>query len=388
MAGGPGPSQKASRVSLPSLRIAPWPAPREASSLPDTTSSGRWLVSARADVTAFGGSALLALLIIVLAHHSAPASQGLPEWVWVSCILLVDVAHVWSTVWRTYLVPGEMRQHPWRYILVPLVGYLGSAALYALGPLVFWRCLAYLAVYHFVRQQYGWVMLYRARVGERDTLGRLLDATTIYLCTLYPLAWWHAHLPRAFHWFLDGDFVGLGAPLATWGSSLVAALGVLWGVLLGLYALRALHAWHIGRPNPGKDLVVLTTAVCWYAGIIGSNSDLTFTVTNVLIHGLPYMGLMYAYTRSAAREGRLELPRAWTHPLVWLATLWVIAYVEELFWDQAVWHDRAWLFGPGVGCTALHTWIVPLLALPQLVHYVLDGLIWRRDEAWIPWKSL
>ena len=39
-------------------------------------------------------------------------------------------------------------------------------ALYSRGELVFWRALAYLAVFHFVRQQYGWMALYRARMGE------------------------------------------------------------------------------------------------------------------------------------------------------------------------------------------------------------------------------
>ena len=41
-------------------------------------------------------------------------------------------------------------------------------ALRAGGEAAFWRAIAYLAVFHFIRQQYGWVMLYRARNGERD----------------------------------------------------------------------------------------------------------------------------------------------------------------------------------------------------------------------------
>ena len=31
--------------------------------------------------------------------------------------------------------------------------------------------------------------------------------------------------------------------------------------------------------------------------------------------------------------------------LVFCTTLWAIAYVEELIWDRALWHDRGWLFG-------------------------------------------
>ena len=65
--------------------------------------------------------------------------------------------------------------------------FAAGVALYACGAGVFWRAIAYLAVFHFIRQQYGWVMMYRARNGERDRLGRWLDGATIYLATLYPL---------------------------------------------------------------------------------------------------------------------------------------------------------------------------------------------------------
>jgi hypothetical protein len=66
--------------------------------------------------------------------------------------------------------------------------------------------------------------------------------------------------------------------------------------------------------------------------------------------------------------------------LVFLATLWALAYVEELFWHRGVWHDKQWLFGGDWDWGKLKMWLVPLLALPQLTHYVLDGFIWRRGS--------
>src|SRR5205807_2576067 len=63
---------------------------------------------------------------------------------------------------------------------------------------------------------------------------------------------------------------------------------------------------------------------------------------------------------------------------VYLCFLWTIAFAEELFWDRGVWHDRSWLFGEPWDLGALKLAVVPLLALPQLTHYVLDGFIWRR----------
>jgi hypothetical protein len=261
------------------------------------------------------------------------------------------------------------------YFGTPLLAFGSAAALYQAGDLWFWRTLAYVAVLHFVRQQAGWVALYRARAGERDRLGRLVDAAAIYAATLYPLAYWHAHLPRRFHWFWPGDFVTLPALVARGGAPLYV-------LALTAYAVRSAIAWRAGRANPGKDVVVATTAACWYGGIVAENGDYAFTVTNVLIHGVPYFALIYWYGRRRL-EDRPERPGAYRllgrGPLGMLAALWLAAYLEELVWDRGVWHDRAWLFGGGWPALAhVRFLLIPLLAVPQLVHYVLDGFVWRR----------
>jgi hypothetical protein len=125
-------------------------------------------------------------------------------------------------------------------------------------------------VFHFVRQQYGWVMLYRAKAGESGTWSRRLDAATIYIATLHPLAMWHAHLPRSFRWMIDGDF----APLPEW---LPLVTGPIWASLLIAYFARSLwQGLKLGHWNPGKDLVVATTALCWYIGIVVFYSDYAF----------------------------------------------------------------------------------------------------------------
>lgn len=314
---------------------------------------------------------MLSLVALAVGWHFGwlyGEKHDTPEWTWVAVVLLIDVAHVWSTIFRVYLDPDEFRRRPGVYLLVPVVGLVAGTALYSLGSVVFWRCLAYLAVFHFVRQQYGWVMLYRAKCGERDRLGRWLDAATIYLATVYPLVYWHAHLPRRFWWFLKGDF----QQIPTLAADLLEPL---YWLALGLYFARSL--WR-GFPNPGKDLVVFTTALCWHVGIITFNSDYAFTVTNVVIHGIPYLVLVYWYgwvRRTSEPRPRVNHLRT---VAVFIAVVWALAFAEELLWDRAVWHERDWLFGPGWSLVQWKWLLVPLLALPQLTHYVLDGLIWRR----------
>jgi hypothetical protein len=332
----------------------------------------RWLFSAPIDLAVFGGTALISLVLVALGPRAGSES---PEWTWITGVLLVDVAHVWSTGFVVYLDPLEWRRRPVLYAAVPVAAFAAGVALYACGEGVFWRALAYLAVFHFIRQQYGWVMLYRARNGERDRLGRWLDGATIYAATLYPLLVWHTQLPRAFWWMKQGDFIAGLPPV------IARVAGWIYAGLLALYVVRAA----IARPVAwGKHVVVAATAACWYVGIVATNADYAFTVTNVFVHGVPYLTLIYLYARAASREPESRGGiTAWLLDrrrglIVFCTTLWAIAYLEELIWDRAIWHHRSWLFGTGFDAGGAALFLVPLLAVPQLTHYVLDGFLWRR----------
>lgn len=332
----------------------------------------RWLFSAPIDLAVFGGTAAISLLLVLAGPSHGTAS---PEWTWITGVLLVDVAHVWSTAFVVYLDPAEWRRRPVLYAAVPVATFGAGVALYACGEAMFWRALAYLAVFHFMRQQYGWVMMYRARNGERGRRGSWLDGATVYAATLYPLIVWHTRLPRAFAWMKPGDFV-TGLPPLT-----ATIAGWIYAALLASYAVRAV----LQRPvSWGKHVVVAATAACWYVGIVATDADYAFTVTNVFIHGVPYLALVYLYARAASREpgsqrgATARMIGTRRGLVVFCASLWAIAYLEELIWDRAIWHDRSWLFGGSIEVGWLATLLVPLLAVPQLTHYVLDGFLWRR----------
>lgn len=333
-----------------------------------------WLFSASVDLWTFLGSAALALGLLLLGGLCGWLEADSPEWLWISSVVLIDVAHVYATGFRVYFVSAELRRRPWLYLLVPVLAFVIGAAVYSEGHLLFWRGLAYLAVFHFVRQQYGWVALYRTRAGDHEPLGRLIDTAAIYLATIYPLVYWHSH-PRRFSWFVATDF----AQLPVLAEQILQP--VYW-TALGLYVLRTLHQalWH-RRYNPGKDIVVLTTAVCWHVGIVTFNSDYAFTVTNVITHGVPYMVLVYwhhQYRPKAPTPENGTPSSRWSRVFVFVGVLWLLAYAEELLWDCGVWHERSWLFGPAWDIGALDQVLVPLLAVPQITHYILDGFIWRR----------
>jgi hypothetical protein len=330
-----------------------------------------WLFSPTVDLCTFLGSALFALTLLAIGAPLGLLESDSPEWTWIGAILLIDVAHVYATGFRVYFDRAELRRRPWVYGLTPLLALAIGLAVYSESHVVFWRTLAYLAVFHFVRQQYGWVALYRSRGGETGRLGWWIDTTAIYLATVYPLIFWHCHLPRRFWWFLSGDFANLPVSIATYMAP------VYW-LVLAAYAARSIYrAVKKGEFNPGKDLVLVTTAVCWYVGIISFNSDYAFTVTNVIIHGVPYMVLVYWYRqKSEPVSGTSHIPRIASY----LGVVWLLAYAEELLWESGLWHERSWLFGWVWDLSPFEMWLVPMLAVPQITHYILDGFIWRRSS--------
>ncbi|QQS40177.1 MAG: hypothetical protein IPM63_12515 [Acidobacteriota bacterium] len=333
-----------------------------------------WLFSRPVDLSVFLGSALASLALLAIGWQMGILDGDTPDWTWISAILLIDVAHVWSTSFRVYFDSEEYKRRIWLYTLVPIIGYIIGVALYSEGEMVFWRILAYLAVFHFVRQQYGWVALYRAKAREKSRWTWWIDASAVYLATVYPLAFWMTSGDREFAWFVKNDFISLPSFVET-------VLFPLWALALIAYFGKSVFQYvSAGVLNPGKDIVVATTAVCWYVGIVALNSDYAFTVTNVIIHGVPYFALIWFYAR-ARRETSTSFYKAITgNWLVFLATLWLLAYVEELFWHRGVWHERNWIFGSNWDLGPLKAFLVPLLAIPQITHYVLDGFIWKRKN--------
>ena len=90
-------------------------------------------------------------------------------------------------------------------IITPPICFAVAFALSSISFHVFWRCLAYVAVYHFIKQQYGFMRIYKAKAKDfRKKIFK--DNFIIYLSMLYPVLYWHLNLDRNFSWFVENDF--------------------------------------------------------------------------------------------------------------------------------------------------------------------------------------
>lgn len=338
---------------------------------------GRWLHSGPFDLALFVGPPLISTLA-ALALPSLGLDET-PVWAWLVFVVGIDVAHVYASLYRIYFDPKEFSRRRSLYVNVPLACWALGVLLYRHSPLTFWRVLAYVAVFHFARQQYGFMRIYQRLEGRPSRFDELLDACAVYVSMLYPLAFWHAEPGRRFAWFVEGDFLRLPA--------LPGAAAVYAAVLALFFGRQLQRLWSGQGLNRGKTGIVACTAAVWYVGIVWLNSDFAFTLTNVTAHGVPYLALVWLYGRRkwAGAGSWLGLAHRPAALGLFLLPLLGLAYLEEGFWDFCVWRERAAAFGAlwrdgggilGGGALAL---IVPLLAVPQAAHYVLDAWIWRLD---------
>ena len=155
------------------------------------------------------------------------------------------------------------------------------------------------------------------------------------------------------------------------------------GITAAYVAAAGLPALAHGRPtSPGKNLIVATTWLTWYVGIVVLDSDYAFTVTNVLVHGIPYLAFVWVYGRARFRESAAAVARALhaARLAALPAPLLAVAFVRGVgLGPLRLARARRLLPGTGArpGAAALWPCSCPLLALPQATHYVLDAWVWR-----------
>jgi len=337
-----------------------------------------WVLSPRADAWMFTGSLAVGLLITLAFAGAGALHAEVPPWLFVLLVAGVDVAHVYATAFRVYLDPARFQRHSTLYLAVPVLALAAGQVLHSHDPLTFWRALAYLAVYHFVRQQWGWVAYTRRRAGE-GRADLYLDKAVTYAATVAPLVWWHASQPREIAWFMEGDFLAL--PRAVGVAALLTS-----ALLHAAFALQQVRHARSGRGvNWAKVQVVATTSIGWTAAIVVLDSDVAFTALNVLGHGVPYLAVVWRIEVAAARPSDAASARLFRPGLrsvaLFLGALAVCGYSEEWLWHQFVWQEHLEAFpGPFAGdgpSGSLASFLVPLLAVPQATHYVLDGWLWR-----------
>ena len=337
-----------------------------------------WIRSAKFDLSFILSPAII-ISILVLFFRNDFIGQDFSPIYWLVLVLFIDVSHVYSSLFRTYLDSYQFKKNRFIFTIVPILSWVILCILYSIQAIYFWRVLAYLAVFHFIRQQYGFMMLYSRFEKDRD---KLINKLVIYAATLFPLIYWHCSGDRKFNWFIKGDFI-------IFNSSLLKSVSIiLYLLILIVYLVSEIrYSLKVKQLNIPKNALLLGTVLSWFLGIVYFNNDLIFTATNVIAHGIPYMALIWVYKLN---EQNFRIDRfSWLFSIkkvpIYLGILFLLAYLEEAIWDTLIWSEHKSIFftiklGAAISDYETLSWMIPLLALPQVTHYILDAYIWRFKE--------
>lgn len=335
-----------------------------------------WIHKAKTDwLFIIGPSFFVLALVFLFQDYITKIENEYSFYTWLFLIVFIDVAHVYATLFKTYFVKDEFQKKKKLLILLPIICFAISLILFSFGSLVFWSFLAYIAVFHFIRQQYGFMRLY-ARTEEKTRISVFLDNLTIYSVTVYPMLFWFFSSNRKFNWFVENEFFHFE------NQGVLEILFWIYIAILILYAVRTVILSVKNQFfNVPQNSIIVGTALSWYFGIVYFNDDLIFTLLNVISHGMPYMALIYfkeIKNRTNYRSGILSLLKGYKAVFIYVAILVLIAFTEEFFWEFFVWNENI-----SVSSFDFSGWqflVVPLLSVPQFTHYLLDGFIWKTKK--------
>ena len=311
-------------------------------------------------------------IVFIFQDYINTIEEHYSYYTWLFLIVFIDVAHVYATLFKTYLVPSEFIKKKKLLITIPIICFIIGLILFAFGSTVFWSVMAYIAVFHFIRQQYGFMRLY-SRNETKTKKSIWIDNLVIYSATGYPMLYWFLSSPRKYNWFIENEFFSFNNHL------LLVIADWIYAFIMVFYVFRTFYiSIKNNYLNIPKNAIIVGTGLSWYFGIVFFNDDLIFTLLNVVSHGIPYMALIYFKEIDKKNNQDLGILRYLKKSrgiLIYIAILLLIAYAEEYYWDILVWKDHFAIIS--IDFSNWHFLLVPLLTVPQFTHYILDGFIWK-----------
>lgn len=315
-------------------------------------------------------SFLVVAIVFLFQSQLQQIEEGYSFYTWLFLIVFIDVAHVYATLFKTYFVSDEFKKRKKLLIKLPILCFLIGVFLFSFGSTVFWSVLAYIAVFHFIRQQYGFMRLYARNESKKCAW---IDNLIIYTATLYPMLYWFLSTPRKFNWFVENEFLHFKSPF------LITVLSWAYGFIILFYVIRIIYlAVKNNYFNIPKNAIIVGTILSWFFGIVYFNNDLIFTLLNVVSHGIPYIALVYLREIDIKPTKELNWLHHFKHfkgLLFFVLILIFIAFSEEYLWEILVWNEQ--FTGTTNDFSNWYFLVVPLLTVPQFTHYLLDGFIWK-----------
>ncbi len=329
-----------------------------------------WIVSERTDLLWFTVGGVAAAYAFWALWRFAQVPLLLLVAIWA---IVFDETHGFATISRTYFDAQERaRRGRWLW---------GSLAFFfAIGPiLILLRLGDWLELgteiwgyYHIFKQHYGFMMMYKKKNRDFQPADNRIDKIFFAAAFYYPFLTYPLHDKKAAELLPFPIPPRLGSPVEKVLLYLVILIGL-------VYVARQWTKWREGLPLNWPKQVLLAAAIPINFLLFRSGMPLLGVYAAATIyHNIQYHRLVWFYNQNKyghEAEQELKYGLATLVNSRWLAYV-VCAAIYAIIFDAA----PRFMLKPTIGpsdANLRNQLIFAFFAAPGLLHYWIDGHIWK-----------
>ncbi len=326
------------------------------------------LISRRLDVLCFLSFLPIVIVAPVLAPILKVAGIDILQLTTLQVFLLVvliDGAHIFSTSLITYFDRERRKLFSPYLTVIPIVVFLSMVLmLLLLGSIKFYYFLAYAAIFHFVRQQYGWFSI----ACKKGSLGprwiSKIDQISIYSIPIFAIIW-NSSYTQPYRWFKEGDLFSI--PI--WLTNIFHIL--FWIITITFILSNCYQIFRLKKINLTKYMIWLNTFICWYVGFVFFEGGFVYFFLLVVHHGLPYLGIIHKSEKITSTLRGSQFKYIASITIIYI--LCVGLSVLEVTTNKPVIGTEEFSLNQ-----LLLASFAALIYTPQVTHYFLDMVIWKK----------
>ncbi len=277
---------------------------------------------------------------------------------------MIDSGHIWPSFLIAY--SSERAKIILRLLpVIVLVIYLLIG--FYFDKFGIYRLHAYLAAFHFIRQQYGILKLSSNLNPSRSSWINKTEFYSIYAITISSLI---GRMSNEGVWMRDADLIQI-PELYFHPAMTIFFFTVLLYSSLVLYSYFKYQEFFLSR------FLIYTSAIfAW--GVIGF-TKLPIIALFPLFHDLPYLGLIYRYPNPWLKRVKTYLSKIRfstvnsSFLVLVVITIFIGSIVEFSLYRYLDLHVDEDL------SNSLKVLLCSIAFLPTTTHYLIDGFIWRKD---------
>ncbi|HZP02905.1 MAG TPA: hypothetical protein VFD30_21835 [Terriglobia bacterium] len=336
----------------------------------EARTQSHWIVSERTDLLWFtmGGAAAAYIFWALWRYAHVPLILLVAIWA-----IVFDETHGFATISRTYFDAQE-RERRGRWLWGSLIFFMAIGPVMILLRLGDWLELAteLWGYYHIYRQHYGFMMMYKKKNRDFDPTDMRLDKIFLTVAFYYPFLTYPLHDKEA------AELLPIPIP-SRLGSMYENVLLFVLILTTLVYVARQWSKWRQGLSlNWPKQVLFVAAIPVNYLLFRSSMPLLGVYAAATIFHNIQYHRLVWFYNQNKYGQEPQRARRFGFATLVnsrWLAYLACAALYAILFdvIPRFVLHGELGL----TQATIRNQIIFSFFAAPGLLHYWIDGHIWK-----------